>query len=359
MRDWRGTLVHMTTPILDAMRVIDCAALQIALVVDEELRLLGVLTDGDIRRGILRGISLEQSVSLIMSKEMTTVSMHASREEVLFLMKQKDLRQVPVLDDRGRVVDLRLLADQIEAPIRENWVILMAGGLGRRLQPLTNDCPKPLLEVGGKPVLETILEDLASYGFRRYFISVNYKGDMIRRYVGDGSRWGIRVDYLEESRALGTAGALSLLRERPEKPFVVMNADLLTKVNFNQLLDYHCSHKAAATMCVRDYRLQVPFGVVSLDQQRIRCIDEKPSQRFLVSAGIYVLDPAVLAYVPRDTFFDMPSLFQQLIGERCEAIAFPIREYWIDVGRADDLEQAMGDFSKEFGREENSRKSEA
>jgi dTDP-glucose pyrophosphorylase len=348
MRIWEKTIIGLNTPVLEAMRIIDESSLQISLVVDAEDRLVGMITDGDIRRGILKGISLDQPVQLIMNPKFTSLAQGASVEEVLRLMKLRDLRQIPILDECGRVVDLKILEDLIQPPPRDNWVVLMAGGLGTRLRPFTDTCPKPLLKVGNKPLLETILENFVAYDFNKFYIAVNYKAEMIEALLGSGSRWGITIEYLREAEQLGTAGALGLLPQKPTKAVVVMNGDVLSNVNFQHLLDFHQSHQAAASMCVWDYRVKVPYGVIKTDQHRLIGIDEKPVQRFFVNAGIYVLEPEVLDFIPKNTKWDMTDLFAALIHQGYETAAFPIREYWMDIGRLDDLEQANHKYHEIF-----------
>ena len=348
MRDWEKTIIRPDTTIREAMQIIDTTAMQIALVTDEQSRLVGVITDGDIRRGMLKAISLNEPVNLIMNRNFTWVELSASREEILRLMKLKVLRQIPMLDEQGRVVDLKLLADMMQLAPRDNWVLLMGGGLGTRLRPLTDDCPKPLLMVGNKPVLETILENFIEYGFQKFYISVNYKAKMIENTFGDGSRWGVSIRYLREEMPLGTAGALGLLPGRPTLPLIVMNADVLSKVNIQHLLDFHQDQKASASMCVWEYHFQVPYGVIKTNQHRLIGIDEKPWQRFFVNAGIYILEPEVLDFVPPNASIDMTSLFNRLIDQGYETIVFPIREYWIDIGRPADLERANGEYCEIF-----------
>jgi dTDP-glucose pyrophosphorylase/predicted transcriptional regulator len=349
MRDWKRTRVFPQTPIREAMKIIDESSMQIALVVDDEANtLIGVVSDGDIRRGLLRGVLLDQPVSLIMNKSFTFVDTYASKEEVLKLMTQKEVRHIPVLDSFGHVVDLKILNNLIQVTERKNWIIIMAGGLGQRLRPLTDDCPKPLLKIGDKPILQIILDNFIEYGFKKFFISVNYKGEMIKDWFGDGSRWGIEINYLHEDQSMGTAGALGFLKERPCLPLIVMNSDLLTSINFEYLLDFHNTQKAKATMCVRDYHFQVPYGVVETDQLKIKRIDEKPIQRFFVNAGIYVLEPEVLELIPKNRYLDMTTLFELIIGKGYETATFPIREYWMDIGHLDDYQQAIGDYKKVF-----------
>ena len=348
MKDWRKVLISPSATLRETIQVIDSGALKIALVVDDKNRLLGTITDGDIRRGILKGFTLEECADQVMNLHPTVAHQNDDQDKILSLMKRKQLNQIPILDNAGSVIGLEVLEFMLESPKHENLVVLMAGGLGTRLQPLTNEIPKPLLKVGGKPILETILENFIQYGFSRFYISVNYKRELIEQFFGDGSRWGVEIRYLREKEKLGTAGALSLLPEKPTAPILVMNGDVLTKVNFQQLLDFHIQHKSQATMCVREYDFQVPYGVVKLDEHRIYSIEEKPIHRFFVNAGIYVLQPDVLHMISKNAHFDMPSLFEKIVSNKVETAVFPIREYWLDVGQMDDFRQAETDFGKVF-----------
>lgn len=350
MKDiWKQALISPQATVGDAIRAIDQSRIQIAIVVDQRGVLLGTVTDGDVRRGLLRGLTTEKSVGLIMNPRPTTVPDDEPPARVLELMKRTSHRCIPGVDSSGKITRVHHLADFLRSQARTNTVVIMAGGLGSRLNSLTRETPKPLIRVGAKPILENILDNFREYGFRDFFVSVNYKAEMVKAYFGDGSRWGISIGYLEETRRLGTAGSLSLLKARPEQPLIVMNGDLITKVNFEQLLDFHAEHGAQATMGVREYDLQVPFGVVNLDGDRIMAIDEKPLHRFFVNAGIYVLEPEVLDLVPRDVEYDMTTLFQALSKQGLRTSAFPIREYWLDVGRLDDLERARVEFAPENG----------
>ncbi|MFG0216184.1 nucleotidyltransferase family protein [Brevibacillus porteri] len=347
--DWRELLVSPQTPILHTLEIIDKSARQIALVADENDRLLGTVTDGDIRRGLLKGRALQDPISLIMNSFPTVASPYETRENILALMKIKKIHQIPIVDEDGKIVHVEVLNELLRPTRKDNWVILMAGGLGTRLHPLTYDCPKPLLKVGNKPLLETILQSFIDQGFHRFYISVKYKAEMIQEHFGDGSNWGISIQYLQEKESLGTAGALSLLPEKPSEPFFVMNGDLLTKVNFEQLLDFHKTYQAQATMCVREYDHQIPYGVVRLDKYRLTSIEEKPTQSFFVNAGIYVLSPDAVENIPHNQYFDMPSLFDHLVKHQQQTIAFPIREYWLDIGRMADFERANMEFAEVFG----------
>lgn len=348
MNRWRDVLISPATNILKAIELIDVSSLQIALVVNEDGRLLGTVTDGDVRRGILKGVPLDHAVQRVMCARPSVVGVDESRECVLEMMTKKQLRQIPVVDRRGRVVGLEVWDDLVAVRKRDNHVVLMAGGLGSRLGPLTKDCPKPLLKVGNKPVLETILESYRDHGFHQFHISINYRGEMVKEYFGDGSRWDVKIHYIQETKRLGTAGALGLLPGVPELPLVVMNADLLTKINYGQLLDFHHEHRSTATMCVREYDFQVPYGVVKIDRNQLVGIEEKPVHKFFISAGIYVLEPIALAKIPRNEYLDMPTLFERLIADGATTSAFPIREYWLDIGRIDDYERANGEYPEVF-----------
>ena len=348
MNRWKDVLIRPNTPILDAIKIIDKGSLQIALVVDDNNRLIGTVSDGDVRRAILKGVSLDRPVGEIMFTEPTVASSQESREEIMITMRAKQLRQIPLVDNDGHVVGLDIWDDLINLQERDNIVVLMAGGLGTRLGELTKNCPKPLLRVGNKPVLETILQNCIEYGFKRFYISVNYKADMVKEHFKDGSRWGVDIRYIEEKERLGTAGALTLLPEKPTLPLLVMNADVLTKINFKHLLESHEEHESIATMCVREYEFQVPFGVVTVENHRLTGISEKPVQRFFVNAGIYVLSPESVDIIPKETLFDMPTLFEKLVVQGAETTVFPIHEYWLDIGRIDDLNRANGEYNEVF-----------
>lgn len=348
LNDYRKVLISPSTTIKETLQIIDKGALQIALVVDEHNKLLGTVTDGDVRRGILKGISLDQSILLIMNPNPVTVSPTIDTKQLLALLKVKKLQQLPIVDQNGCVIGLKHYNSIIQAPTRDNIAVIMAGGLGTRLRPLTNDCPKPLLKIGNKPILETIIESLIEHGFTRFYLSVNYKAELIQDYFKDGSNWGVDIQYIHEDKKMGTAGSLGLLPEKPDKPFLVMNGDILTKVNYQYLLDYHENLKGMATICVREYDIQVPYGVVNVDKQRLLSIEEKPVYQFFVSAGIYILEPEVLEFVPENSYFDMPDLFRTLINQQKDTSIFPLREYWLDIGRMDDFNRAQGEFNQEF-----------
>jgi dTDP-glucose pyrophosphorylase len=341
-------LARPTQSIREVLQIIDQSGIQIAIITTENRYLQGTVTDGDIRRGILEGIDLDEPVSTVMNEDPITAPPQEERQSLISTMRARRIHQIPLVDREGRVVGVEVLDDLLESEARPNPVVLMAGGLGTRLRPLTKDCPKPLLEVGGKPILETILEGFVAHGFQQFYISVNYMSGMIEDHFGDGSDWNVDITYLHEDERLGTAGSLSLLPERPKETMIVMNGDLLTKLNFAHLLDFHHEHEAIATMCVREHETQVPYGVIETDDQYMEGIEEKPIERYFVNAGIYVLEPETLDHVPENEFFDMPDLFERVIEDDRKATVFPVREYWQDVGRKEDFQRVNGEYSDVF-----------
>lgn len=344
MATWKDVVVSPETPLAETIAKVNDSGLQVALVLAQDDTLLGILTDGNIRYAILAGKDLQVPVAEVMNQRATVVPAGTPREEMLSIMRRNVIHQLPLVDPGGRVVGLVTLDELVGVAERSNWVVLMAGGLGTRLQPLTNECPKPLLVVGGKPILETIIESFAEQGFKRIFLSVNYKAEMIRSHFGNGERWGVQIGYLHENTRLGTAGALSLLPERPSAPIIVMNGDLLTRTNYDNLLHFHNIHAAVATMAVREYDFQVPYGVVQLNGVQIAAIEEKPVHKFFVNAGIYVLSPEALEHLPGETFFDMPTLFEHLLKAGKTTAAYPLREYWLDIGRLAEFERAQREW---------------
>lgn len=348
MKDWRKTLLPPTATIHRAMEVIDSSGLQIALVVDGKGKLLGTITDGDIRRALLKNLSLDAPVDSIMCQTPLTLNNDADKDSIWEKAKTKNIHQIPIIDDNEFIIGLETVFDFTHKSTFDNPVIIMAGGMGTRLRPLTYKCPKPMLEVGGKPILETLIENFSAAGFHNFYLSINYMGDLIENHFKDGSAWEVSIKYLREDQPLGTAGSLSLLEPAPTLPMIIINGDVLTKVNFKQLLNFHVEHNAVATMCVREYSFQVPYGVAVADNHHLLSIEEKPIHRFLVNAGIYVLNPEILSLIAPGIFCDMPTIFEELTSNKEQTIVFPIHEYWIDLGRIEDLSKAKGDYKKVF-----------
>lgn len=348
MKRWRHALVQETSSIRDAIQAIDRGAIQAAFVVAAGNRLRGIVTDGDIRRGILRGVELDEPVRLVMNASPVTVRVGDSLESIVALMRRRRIRHVPVINDAGELVDV-VLADELGQQAQfDNWVVLMAGGEGRRLRPLTEELPKPLLRVGSKPLLETILNSFVAQGFRRFFLSVHYKAELIESYFGDGSAWGVRIEYLREKMKMGTAGSLSLLPDVPDEPVIVMNGDLLTNMNFGRLLQFHDEMRAVATVCVREHRMQVPYGVVETTNHRLTSLREKPIQRFFINAGIYALNPSALQLIEPDEYTDMTDLIQRLLDRNEVVATYPIHEYWSDIGKPEDYWRVQDEIAAVF-----------
>lgn len=340
MEKWEEVIVAPDTSIGETIRRIEAAAMQIALVVDASGRLVGVVTDGDIRRVFVNGLGIDSPVYNAMNSAPLTLGAGISREDALNYMRRHSIHHVPLTDTEGRLAGVYFIDELVGVIKRPNSVVLMAGGMGTRLRPLTDDCPKPLLPIGGRPILERILERFIEQGFQHFYISVNYKAEMIVEHFGDGERWGVHIDYLTESERLGTAGALSLIPQKPSHPIIVMNGDLLTEVDFVAMLREHQARSAQATMAVREYEMQIPYGVVKVEDGLIYSVLEKPVHKFLVNAGIYVLEPQALDHIPKAGHVDMPTLFERIRGTG-STFAYPLREYWVDIGRLEDLEAAQ------------------
>lgn len=347
MTKWEKALIPPEMPLQEALARINAAATQIALIVDAERHLLGTLSDGDIRRAMLAGAKLSDAVEMYMFRSPTTARAGETKEEILLKMRQLVLHQMPVLDESGRVVDLKTIDDYLIRAERENWVVIMAGGLGTRLKELTRDTPKPMLSVGNKPLLETIVGRFVEQGFRQIWLSVNYHADKIEEHFGDGSKFGAEIHYLRENKRLGTAGALSLL-PTPTTSLLVTNADLLANVDYVELLETHIAADASATMAVREYEYQIPYGVIRTQEDRIEALEEKPVHQALVNAGIYALSPDAVKRVPHDVFFDMPELFANMVEEGCLTRFHRIHGYWLDIGRHEDFHKAIADFPEVF-----------
>ncbi len=348
MNQLEKLLITPNATILTALERLGESQQQIVLVVDDDRKLLGTVVDGDIRRAILRRVPLESPISEAMNPTPVTAPPGAGRETILQIMREKQILHLPLVDDENRVTGLEVIASLLQKPTLTNWVVLMVGGKGDRLRPLTEKTPKPLLAVGGQPLLETILKNFIAQGFQKFFFSVNYKAEMIADYFKDGEKWGVEIDYIAEDEPLGTAGALSLLPEQPTEPVLVMNGDILTSVDFTQLMSFHDGANADATMCLREYDFEVPFGVAAVDGHQVTEISEKPVQSFFVNAGIYLLNPEVIARVPTGEFYDMPDLITSLLKGGQSVVAYPLREYWIDIGRLQDFEKAQRDYADVF-----------
>jgi dTDP-glucose pyrophosphorylase/predicted transcriptional regulator len=348
MKNYKDILLSPGSTIREALKVIDSGAIKIGVVVDENEKLVGTITDGDIRRGILNNLSLDDTIDSVVCKTPTVCKIDDSKEKILEIAVDKKLYQIPIIDSKGKLVGIEEVDELLKPKYKNSKVVLMTGGLGTRLKPLTNETPKPMLKVGDKPLLESIISGFKKYGFTEIILSVSYKSEIIENYFGDGSNFGVSIKYIHENKRMGTAGTLNFMRELLSEPFFVMNGDLLTNINFEHMMDYHIENSSVATMGVREYDFQVPYGVVNLKGVNIKGIIEKPMHSFYVSGGVYVLDAKVLDFVPENEFFDMPTLFEKVIDKNLKCISFPIREYWLDIGIVADYERANREFSSFF-----------
>ena len=337
--------------ILKALELLDLYALRIVLVVDENNHLLGSITDGDIRRGLLKGQDLHASVESIMHTTPYSIDEGSLTDRQIFeIMREKRYLALPIIKN-GQLVNIITLDDLIRTKRKENPVFIMAGGFGTRLRPLTDKCPKPMLPIGGKPLLETIILSLKEQGFYKFYISTHYLPEIIKNHFGNGKNFDIQIQYVHENEPLGTGGALSLLpRQEVDLPFIMINGDVLTNMNFSKLIDFHISQNAVATMCVREFQYQIPYGVVNSEQNNIQSMTEKPSYYFDINTGIYVISPELLEQVEAQ-FIGMPTILEQQIGKSQKVVSYPIHEYWLDIGQIEDYNRAQRDIiNLDFGK---------
>ena len=334
---WQRSIMPESATIHQAIERMNETAAQIVLVASSAGILQGTVTDGDIRRGLLAGMSLTSPLAGILHRDALVVPPQMSREDAIQLMRANRIHQLPVVDSQRRVVGLHLLDELIEPDQKSNWMVIMAGGRGTRLLPHTESCPKPLLSVAGKPILEHILTRANQEGFHHFLVAVHYLGGMIKDHFGDGTRWGVRIEYVEERDPLGTAGALSLIQPRPSESLVVTNGDILTDIRYRELLEFHQRHGATATMAARLHEWQQPYGVVETRGMEIVGFVEKPIVKSRVNAGIYVLEPSALESLVPGEFCDMPMLFQRLQKSGARTIVYPMHEPWVDIGRPEDF----------------------
>jgi dTDP-glucose pyrophosphorylase len=349
LKDFSEVTIKVSDSIEDAINILNSSGLRIVLVIDKKGKLLGTVTDGDIRRALLKRHSMNCEVKKAMNDSPITALGSETSALIISKMKSKDLLHIPIIDENGFLIGLETLQHLIYDKKYDNPVFLMAGGFGTRLYPLTETTPKPLLNVGGQPILQTILERFIKAGFHKFYISTHFKAEKIHEYFGDGSEWDITIKYINEETPLGTAGAIGLLPANlPNLPILMMNGDILTMVNFERLLAFHEKQKGIATMCVREYEVQIPFGVVNIKKNQVKSMLEKPIQKFFVNAGVYVLDPDLVGEVESNKPIDMPHLFEQQIKKGKSINVFPVYEYWMDIGHKDQFERANKDIDKIF-----------
>jgi dTDP-glucose pyrophosphorylase/CBS domain-containing protein len=336
-----------TDTILQAMRCMDSNGIYIALVLDEEGRLLDTVTDGDVRRAILAELDLDSAVSALSEYKSgspypapVTALVGSTAFEMIDVMQKREIRHLPLVDARGRVVSVVTLDELTQAEGAPLHAVIMAGGFGTRLRPLTDEVPKPMLPVGDKPLMEHIVAGLQAAGIKSLSVTTHYKGELIEEHFKDGHDFGVEINYVEEDEPLGTAGALSLL-ERTDGPLLVINGDIMTRIDFGAMLSFHREHAADMTVGIRQLKTTIPFGVVESQGVDIVQISEKPTMSHFISAGVYLLDPDVIALIPAGEPYDMPDLINTLAADGKKIVGFPIREYWLDIGRLEDYEAAQ------------------
>jgi dTDP-glucose pyrophosphorylase len=348
MKHWEKILVDPNISIRQALQVIDKMGSNFVLVVDNQRKILGSLSDGDARRAILGGLTLSDPVHSAMNPAPKSVSVNRERLFRTNMIRKLGLQYLPIIQDDGSIVGVELANEQISSVTRHESVVVMAGGRGVRLNELTKDVPKPMLKVGPRPLLETIIRSLSVQGFSKFYLAVNYKANIIESHFGDGARFGIEVRYLREEEPLGTAGALSLIPEPLKSDLLVINADLLVNEDFGGMIDYHVANKSHATIGVKEYEIQIPFGVIRQNNSLVFGIDEKPVHSVLVSAGVSVLSPEIVDLVPKNCFYNMTDLFDSVIKSGMSLRSYRIDGCWLDIGRPADYQTANELFEKEF-----------
>lgn len=336
-KNWHKVTLSIGSSIKNAILILNEVGAKIVLVINKDGVLEGTISDGDIRRGLLKGLDLNSPVEGIVHRNVLSVTPEMDIDRVKRLMIENKIYQIPIINDTNHLVGLHLWDSILTPPLRSNTMVIMAGGLGSRLRPFTNECPKPLLKIGGKPILEHIIERAKLNGFTRFVISINYLGHMIEEYFKKGDRWDVHITYLRETTPLGTAGALALLDSIPDEPFVVTNGDIITDIDFGRLLDFHILQAAIATMAVRIHEWQHPFGVVQTKGFDLIGFEEKPIHRTHINAGVYVLDPSIISFIDPGMTFDMPTLFELAQNKLKRTVVYPMHEPWQDIGRPDDL----------------------
>ena len=337
---WQKSILKFDSSIQQAISNLNNSGLKIVLVVNDKNEFIGTISDGDIRRGLLANLNINDAIKNIIHYEALVVHPEFTKESALKLMELNQIFQIPIINAQKNVVGLFLRHSMVVENERNNIMVIMAGGIGKRLLPHTENCPKPMLKVSGKPILQHIIERAQSEGFRHFVLSINYLGEMIEDYFGNGEKMGVKIDYIREKKPLGTAGALSLLNLKTEESFVVSNGDVITDIRYGELLDFHIKNNSTATMAVNLYEWQNPYGVVGLNGIEITGFDEKPINRTHINAGVYALSRNAITFLEKDSPCDMPKLFEQLRAGSEKIIAYPMHEPWLDVGRSFDLNQA-------------------
>tara|TARA_A100001388_G_scaffold102838_1_gene75009 strand:- start:7525 stop:8595 length:1071 start_codon:yes stop_codon:yes gene_type:complete len=328
---------------------IDIGGLKIAIILNSKNELIGTICDGDIRRGLLKGLTLDSPYESLIQKKCVYAYCHTPQKEIIKLMRENVVSQIPIISEKNEFIGLEvsddLLPNKVVTPLKQS-ALLMAGGRGLRLSPLTDDCPKPMLPINGKPILEIILNQCINAGISNFYISVHYLSQKIKNYFGDGSKWGVKIQYLEEKSPLGTAGSLKLLSSKLEHPILVINGDVLNKANYKDLFTYHYLNKGDITICAREHILKSPYGVIEVDGIKFKSMVEKPIFRQLVNAGIYIVNPNIIDLIESNKYLDMPDLIEHCKEIKKKLLVYPVHEYWLDVGKPESLEKAHFEWSK-------------
>ena len=331
MKNWKKIIVEPKMSLEEVIKIIDKTALQIAIVLDKNKKLFGTVTDGDIRRAILKGLNLKTSIDEVMNSNPFFAYKKTSKNELIDIMKKNSVQHLPIVDADNKVLGISSYSELTEINEKSNVVVIMAGGLGLRLRPLTENIPKPMLLLDDKPILEHIISNFIKEGFKYFYISVNYKSDVIKNYFKNGNKWGIKISYLEEKSQLGTAGALSLLKSRLSEPIIVVNGDVVTNLSISNVIKFHTKENSVATMVTKSLKFQLPFGIPEIKGNDILSINEKPMRNIKVNAGIYVLSPSTLELLPKNKI-DMTDFFKMLVKSRKKVLAFQMNEKWVDIG---------------------------
>ncbi|EAI6710553.1 CBS domain-containing protein [Campylobacter upsaliensis] len=337
--------LSVNSSIEKALEIIGKERVRLGVVVGKNGEFLGIISDSNIRKALINGKTLKSKIKGIYTKNPITIAENTSKAKLLELSAKTDIYDFPVLNKKGEVVSIRSISSLLSTKKLPFYVILMAGGLGSRLKELTKETPKPMLKVGKKPILENIIQRLHTQGFEKFIFCVNYKRQIIEDYFKKGEEFDIKISYIKERKKLGTAGALSLIRQKIEQSFVVMNADILTELDFNELLKAHQKSGALMSVCVREFHHQVPYGVIKQKNGFITHIEEKPMQSFLVSAGIYVCEPQILELLEKNIYLDMPELIQKVM-QKGKVNTFLIEDYWIDIGRLEEFKRANDEIKE-------------
>ena len=344
MNKVKNITINVKETIINSLKVIDQAAKGIVYVIDNKSKLLGTLTDGDIRRGLIRGIALDDCVESIMNRTPIKIEESASKEKQKQLMIKKAIRELPIVDSKGHLVDTISLSELLLPKGKENFVVVMAGGLGTRLKELTKEIPKPMLNLGDRPIMQHIIEQFKVSGFNKFLVSVNYKSEIIENYFQDGSNYGCTIEYLKEKERLGTAGAITLASNRIKEDFFVINGDIYCTVNFNKIMDFHKKNQNDVTIVSVKKSINVPYGVLSTSGNDVEAIIEKPNYDFLISGGIYCLSTAVIELIPKGQYYEITELFEQCIKKGLKVKQYMVDDYWIDIGRMEDYNKINNDI---------------